>query len=347
MCLCIVSKYPYIKSFSFILKRLHRKMYSCLPYPFESYISYFTSCIPAVPHGFYKLCFEVLDSTLNIEPPQINRLPLCDIAFGPLVRFLTPEGLLDIVNHLLLERSVLLVSGNIKILHPVMEAVLMLMFPFKYQLIYVPVLPYKQVDLLQTECPFFIGMHDSLFSRMKRNINSDVLVVNLNSRKKMHVENRWIEADTYNMKVRSKLVEFPEQDKENLLTKISGHFNKLKTAELSHKTPPDVDRDSAIAKIREAFVRFFAGVLTNIHNSLHVVRGEYRVRGLEKVNEKCREFVKAFADTEMFGQWLRARGHPKSVTEAHNILLFEEYIAAEQNVRSSRSRGKKVHLLAN
>lgn len=330
-----------MQTFSFILKRLNEKMQLSLPYPLEVYIAYFTSCIPAVPSAFYKLSFDVIDCSLEIKPPQINQLPLCDISFDPLVRHLTPEKVMNIINYLLLERPILFVSENIEVLHPVMESLLVLIFPFKYQLIYVPVLPHTMIDLLQTECPYFIGMHDSLLGKVKSSLGSKVLIVHLEGKKMQNKRKKWLESDVKN--ITGKVVEMPNHKK--LLNLITTPFSKLNAQE---KLKNEY-REAAIAKIREAFFGFLVGLLSKSSKFLHIVKGEYRVKpeNLNRTSEKYRNFLLSFITTEMFKYWLHSKGHPKSTTEFYNNLLFEEHLIKKQNKAASIGTTKKVNLVFN
>jgi len=184
ICICIVSKVPLFRTFLSIMNKLSAKASHFLHYPLEVYINFLTSSIPMPPRGFHKLSIQVFDSELvEIVPPPPNALPVCDVSFYPLAACLSAENAVKAMNYIVLERSVILVSSRIEMLGPVAEALLALIFPFEYQLIYAPVLPHKLVDLLQTNCTFLVGMHRWLFDRSRRFINSSVCIVDLDEDK--------------------------------------------------------------------------------------------------------------------------------------------------------------------
>ena len=192
-------------------------------------------------------------------------------------------------------------------------------------MIYVPVLPYKLIDLLQTECPYFIGVHTSLFKKVKDTLSSDVLIVNLDKNEIQHIKKNWIEANISNTKDR--IVELPKIERKKLLSRLNNPFIALSKM---------TDKTLSKSEIRKSFLRFFASVLIDYDNFLHIRKGEYKVN-VEKLklidnNRKC--FLKCFVSTNMFKYWLHEKGHPKSITESYDILLFQEYVIAEKNALS-------------
>ncbi len=182
--MCIVSRVPFYHTFATVLSRMNSRASHFLRYPIEVYINYLTTSIPVPPRGFYKLSIDTFDSdTIEIVPPPPNALPLCDVSFYPLARCLSPENVVRVMNYIVMERSVVLVSSRLDMLGAVAEGLLALIFPFEYQLIYLPILPRRLVDVLQTSCPFLVGMPRSLFDQAGKNINSSVCVVDLDADK--------------------------------------------------------------------------------------------------------------------------------------------------------------------
>jgi hypothetical protein len=60
---------------------------------------------------------------------------------------------------LLVERQVLLISSHYSILTIAAEGLLAAMFPFVWQHVYIPFLPQAALDFLHAPMPFLIGTH--------------------------------------------------------------------------------------------------------------------------------------------------------------------------------------------
>ena len=185
-----------MQTFQEILRKLNERSSHFLKYPLEVYINHLTQSIPIPPRAFYKISIQILDSDkLQINPPPPNELPLCDVSFIPLANCLSPENVIKAINYIMLERRVLFVSNRIEILSPVMEAMLALMYPFEYQMIYIPVVPYNLVDILQTSCVYLLGIHRSLYDKYGSYINSSVCIVDLDNNTVNYNEVFWIQSN--------------------------------------------------------------------------------------------------------------------------------------------------------
>ena len=143
-------------------------------------MTYLAASTPVPPRGFYNLNIHIVDDErIDIKPPNPNELPMCEVSFIPLAKYLSPENIVWIVNNIVLERNVLLVTSHPEILTPIIAALLTLIFPFEYQLINIPVLPLHLFDFLQTSVPFIVGIHSSHLSRAEQLIASYTCVVNI------------------------------------------------------------------------------------------------------------------------------------------------------------------------
>lgn len=94
--------------------------------------------------------------------PNFSEPPLCDLNFGILFRYLEPRHAILILNALLCECPVIIKSHHIELLTPCCEALLALLYPFKWPFLYIPVLPKSLIDILQAPQPFLIGAYSKL-----------------------------------------------------------------------------------------------------------------------------------------------------------------------------------------
>lgn len=78
---------------------------------------------------------------IRLNIPSIDQPPLVDVNFRTLFRMLEPKLIIDIINAMLCEIPILLLSNSIDILTPCVEAVHTLLYPLKWPFIYIPLLP--------------------------------------------------------------------------------------------------------------------------------------------------------------------------------------------------------------
>ena len=334
-----------MKTYTKILKKLNERASHFLQYPLEVYIKYLTTAIPIPPRGFYKLSIQLFDSDkLELLFPPPNTLPICDIDFQPLAKSLSPENIVKAINYIVLERHVLFVSNDIEILTPAIEALLALMYPFEYQLMYLPVVPYKLIDILQTNCPYLLGLHRSLFNKFGRYINSSVCVVDLDHDTVTWKEVNWVEADTTLYKHQVEFAVIPKHETDKAIQRIAQPLLKLKALEDTEKNREE--QESLVETIRNAFFLVFISAFKQQDSFIKRKNEEYRISDkklLNTVENDYKWFILQFSRTSTFINWLQSKSYPGSFTKAHEHLFFDESIKAKLN-RSLSTFFKKVLL---
>eukprot|EP00826_Nyctotherus_ovalis_P029317 TRINITY_DN2313_c0_g1_i1.p1 TRINITY_DN2313_c0_g1~~TRINITY_DN2313_c0_g1_i1.p1 ORF type:complete len:388 (-),score=53.81 TRINITY_DN2313_c0_g1_i1:410-1573(-) len=347
VCVCILSKYPYISIFTKMLEQMSSGKLLNLSLPLEVYVHYLVHAIPAIPRAFYKLQVQVADNEMiDIVPPMPNALPMCDINFCPLARSLAPDDILKVMNYIVLEHSVLFVSSKIELLGITIQSVLALIFPFEYRLICIPLLPQKLIDILQTNCPFIIGMHRSLFDHTKRYISSTTLIIDLDNNELILQEHKWLQFSTLNYKGQVKAAELPEHEKKKLLTRITPVLTKLKASnELDTSKAKYSERETLVSKLRDAFLLFFVSCLKAYGSFIERKNGMYKV-DYKKLKQSVKEdyclFLAQFTDTCMFRHWLCKRYNPKDHVSAYDMLFFDESVIAKLNRTAPIASVKQV-----
>ncbi|OQR94236.1 hypothetical protein THRCLA_08212 [Thraustotheca clavata] len=76
-----------------------------------------------------------------------------------LLELLSPENIVTILGHLLLEKQVAVVSDSTAKLSAVNTALLVLLRPYQWQSTYIPVLPSNLLDFLHSPVPYLVGIH--------------------------------------------------------------------------------------------------------------------------------------------------------------------------------------------
>lgn len=116
--------------------------------------------VPLPPPGKIqvKFGFTVEDKWI-IERPPGNQLPLSNFSYLPLFTCLSVSNVLVLMGCLLQETRVALVSKHYALIGPVSEALLSLLFPFHWQGMYLPILPYSMLEILDAPVPYLVGLH--------------------------------------------------------------------------------------------------------------------------------------------------------------------------------------------
>jgi DENN domain-containing protein 5 len=159
-CLVVISHYPFFDLWRKFLLQIYRIALVGAPLPIERFIANFTCEIPLPPPGKIrvKFGFAVKDNWCVERPPE-NQLPLADFSFRPLFTALSIPNVLIVFACLLQECRVALVCKHYGILGPVAEALTSLLFPLHWEGMYIPVLPYHMLDILDAPVPYLVGLH--------------------------------------------------------------------------------------------------------------------------------------------------------------------------------------------
>lgn len=127
--------------------------------PFERFVSNVLAEVPLPPRGRMRLQLTIADVTLLVSRPPPNKLPHTDAQFSLLFSLLGADEVLRVFALLLTESKLAFHSANPSLLCPVMEAVQALLFPFRWQMAYVPLLPADLVPYLDAPMAFLFGLH--------------------------------------------------------------------------------------------------------------------------------------------------------------------------------------------
>ncbi|KAL3936524.1 MAG: hypothetical protein SGBAC_008179 [Bacillariaceae sp.] len=157
--LVLLSHYPLFDLFRSSLKQLNMLTLVQSPLPIERYIANLCQEVPLPPRGKIKVQFCLTPGKIiSIERPPPNKLPLVNFSYRPLFSTLSVSNIMVVLGCLMEECKVVLLSQYNSILCPVAEAFLSALFPMQWQGIYIPLMPYAMLDLLDAPVPFLVGM---------------------------------------------------------------------------------------------------------------------------------------------------------------------------------------------
>lgn len=163
-CICLVSRSP---SFC-VLRNALEEIYSlCFlsdgsSKPLWDVISHLVSNVPLPTPGKDRVLFAIENCLLSVEAPPKEGLPHADISFQPLVQLLDVDNLITLFTAVLLERRILLRSKKYSLLTLVSEAICHLIYPFRWQHVYIPLLFFSGVDYIDAPTPYMMGLHSDV-----------------------------------------------------------------------------------------------------------------------------------------------------------------------------------------
>eukprot|EP00697_Spironema_sp_BW2_P015114 gnl/Spiro4/5849_TR2984_c0_g8_i1.p1 gnl/Spiro4/5849_TR2984_c0_g8~~gnl/Spiro4/5849_TR2984_c0_g8_i1.p1 ORF type:complete len:1029 (+),score=350.57 gnl/Spiro4/5849_TR2984_c0_g8_i1:66-3152(+) len=148
------------------------------PIPVESYLVHLTSEV-AFPPVMYPVKFVLNNRVLVCLNAPPTQLPLADVSFATLFACLGIDKVLVVYQCLLLERSVLVLSSHYSRLNTIVQALLALLLPFRWQYVVVPVVPVRYMDVVRADVPFVVGCVRELLDPTM--LNRQVLMVDVDS----------------------------------------------------------------------------------------------------------------------------------------------------------------------
>nr|XP_027125149.1 DENN domain and WD repeat-containing protein SCD1 [Coffea arabica] len=163
-CICLVSRSP---SFRILRDALEEIFLLCFSSsgsskPLWDVIAYLVSSVPLPTPGKDRVLFAIEDSLLAVEVPPKDGLPHADISFQPLIQCLDVDNFIKLFTAVLLERRILLRSNKYSLLTLVSEAICHLIYPFRWQHVYIPLLFFSGVDYIDAPTPYMMGLHSGV-----------------------------------------------------------------------------------------------------------------------------------------------------------------------------------------
>ena len=140
-CICSLSHWLFFEMQREFLKQLYRVSLTASRVPIERLISNLIYEVPLPPRGCVRVLYSIADQNCVLARPPPNQLPFSQVPLDALFSLLELSNVVDLFAAVLLERKILFYSAQPAVLALVAEAILSLIFPFKWEHVYIPVLP--------------------------------------------------------------------------------------------------------------------------------------------------------------------------------------------------------------
>jgi hypothetical protein len=162
-CICLISQYPFNKSFKQILNTLFDmvEQTDLLGINLESHLYNIIYELP-MPLSGKLMQFHVGCRSSVVRMPDYangNELPLFDYDMLEFFRLLGANNIINFYIAALLEHQILLYSKDYNLLMLVAESLTTLFFPFTWLKPYVPIVPASNLHFIEAPVPYIMGFH--------------------------------------------------------------------------------------------------------------------------------------------------------------------------------------------
>jgi hypothetical protein len=158
-CLCTVSAYPVILPLRDFLGQLVHSIHTdaTLDMPLESFLYQLLFQV-TMPSPGQKITFQGPQRKISWEYPDSSYFPLLDYSMSEFVELVGLRNLIMLYTTVLLEHQLLFQSSSYDLLMLCAQCTASLLYPFEWQHVLVPILPFSQRDFLDAPVPFIMGI---------------------------------------------------------------------------------------------------------------------------------------------------------------------------------------------
>ena len=130
--------------------------------PLESYVLFLCSEAPSPTSSKIQVDIAIRELHLYAKKEAVNELPGSRTTdLYPLFRALTMPNVVLLIEYVLSESRVILLSSHTAMLQLVSKAITELIWPLKWCGVYIPVLPSRLIQALEAPCPYICGIERS------------------------------------------------------------------------------------------------------------------------------------------------------------------------------------------
>ncbi|XP_017050308.1 DENN domain-containing protein Crag isoform X2 [Drosophila ficusphila] len=327
--ICLLSHHPFGDTFDKWLKYLHRMvLYGVnIPIPVERYITQLLDEVPfPAPSIHLQLSSESNDRIL-LTQPEDSPLPRSGAGFHMLLQNLGTDNCLHVLLLALTEQKILIHSLRPATLTAVAEAIVSLLFPFKWQCPYIPLCPLGLAEVLHAPLPYLIGVDSRFFDLYEP--PTDVTCIDL---------------DTNNIS----LCESQRHLSPKLLPKRAARLLRQTLTELENAKPISYDSTNSLdrdirkrkrelvleQRIQEAFLLFMASILRGYRDFLVPISKApsvgatdpsalFQLKAFLRSRDKSHQkFFELMMKTQMFIRFIEERSFVSDGD--HGLSFFDE-----------------------
>lgn len=299
-CICLLSHFPYFNALNHSLDAIYRTFQK--GGVIEKPIYRLLHEIPYLPAGRrLRLAFGPKPETagsapsgpadsVEIRSALSHEVQLSDFSFTMMLQTLGTDGLIQLFAAALLEQKICFFSSQYSFLTMAAEVLLMILQPFTWPHVYVPILPCWLLDFLHAPTPFIMGLHTSYLIDTPDEVTG-VLFVDLDNGKihlpRVKVPTNQDQSDSLSQPAFTMVEEDMKQKlPKDLLKRLQTHLVKAKamitkpaefgeflfsSRNIGSKTN-ELEGQQLELEVRWAFLDFFVELIPNYRESIRFLR---------------------------------------------------------------------------
>lgn len=175
-CMCLLSRWPFFDAFREFLVLVFTLSQGPNKVSIERRLYHLLYATPMPTYGT-TIRVPLESSLINFKRPPTVDFPLYDTSMMPLFRCLDIDNVLLLFRVMLLEQKIVMHSKHKSLLLPAAETLCAIIFPFKFQHVYIPVMPTALADYLQAPVPYLIGMPTNEISEVVGTLDVELVTV--------------------------------------------------------------------------------------------------------------------------------------------------------------------------
>ena len=170
-CLCLISKYPYIKELEICLNTIYIIMeqgQEKINFKINELIMYLIHSIP-IPDKNMRVRFYIpyYSKKMELLCPKEDDVSTMNSNLTGLFTYLSIDNIVLIFRLLLSEKKILFIHDDYTSLTNVTDSFISLLYPFKWVHTYIPIMSDQMLKYLETFLPFLNGIHESLMNSVE------------------------------------------------------------------------------------------------------------------------------------------------------------------------------------
>ena len=309
-CLCLISKYPYIKQMEKCLQSIY-----CVISDFSSnsakdindIILFLIKSLP-VPMINTKIKFYLPFSTTGVELicPKYKDMSILNYNLSSLLRIFTIDDIIRIFKLMLFERKILFVDKEYNRLSEVTDSFISLLYPFQWIHTYIPIMSDQMIKYLETFLPFVNGISESLMPIVR-----DTLIENEDEVYIIYVYNKEISANLAFKKkkfnVRDHIDKTVPSLPKHLQKKLQENLKKIKKQIDERSGNIENSSEMIDMSIKNAFIEIIAEMFHDYKKYLiNLDEDDVVFNGNSFVENRSKEdnlFYREFIETQLFQQF--------------------------------------------
>ena len=345
-CICLISKYPYVKEMKACLKSIYTILNND-PSQNEEFIindiiMYLINSIPiSTKHTSIKFLLPFTKNYIELEYPKLDDINVMNLSACKLLVLFTVENLIIIFRLLISEKKILLIHNDYEKLSTVADGLVSLLYPLQWIHTFIPIMSDQMLKYLETFLPFLNGINESLMSAVENVFKEsemeeedEVFLIYIKDNKiklSSTLKGKNKKLEKY---IQDNVLSLPNTLEKELKNKLKKDKSRLEEIINNKKENTIHNKRNLELHIRDAFIDVFVEMFQDYAKYLSFIEQDAvfnKALFLEKKPNNEKKFYSEIIDTQLFQQFTQ------NVINA-DIGYFNNKIALKKSGRKSSNK---------